>query len=339
MKIEKHELPIPQESRVQEILDKTSSLTFLVAGDFILDRWISGTISRVSREAPVFIVDYETESFSPGGAAHTAVQLKKLGADVYITGTLGTDQAGWKLLHILQTEGIHTDFLVLDDGLETIVKTRIFAGPPYALKQQVLRLDRGSKTIPPVSGRERWVRALEQRKFDGIILSDYGYGIADPPWIESLLEWSHHTHIPLFGDTRYNLQKFRSFTALTPNEEEFYHAVHTLWSTDEQLAQLAFDFKITHNIEVLLVTRGSKGMCIAHDGRIDLIPVFGSPAPVDVSGAGDTVLSAFALAYCSTRDALDSARFANLCAGIAVMHPGVYPVSQEDIHKALREFV
>ncbi|MCS7312642.1 MAG: bifunctional ADP-heptose synthase [Acidobacteria bacterium] len=323
----------------REILEAWSRVRVLLVGDFLLDRWIYGTIDRISREAPVFIVEHETESWGLGGAANTAAQLRAFGAEVWAVGWLGEDAAGERLLHMLQERGVRTDGMVWLGDRPTVVKTRIVAGPPYAVKQQVLRLDRGRSAADADGYIERVLRSFSTLLpvADIVLVSDYGYGAGQPGMAATLVRMARSAHVPLIGDSRYSLPALRGADALTPNESELAAVTGRSWRDVEGLFPVARDF--CHQIELaaLLVTRGSQGMALyeRETARWTTIPVHGSPVPVDVAGAGDTVLATFGLAYAVTRDFRTAARLANVAAGIVVMKKGVAQATVEELRQAI----
>ncbi len=321
------------------ILEAWHRVRVLLVGDFLLDQWVYGTIDRISREAPVFIVEHEAESWGLGGAANTAAQLRAFGAEVWAVGWLGEDVAGERLLHMLQERGVRTDGMVWLEDRPTVVKTRIVAGPPYAVKQQVLRLDRGRSAADAVGYADRVLRSVSTvlPSADVVLVSDYGYGAGRPDVVAAMVRMSREAGVPLIGDSRYSLPAFRGADALTPNESELAAVTGRSWRDAEGLFPVARDFCHQMELAALLVTRGSQGMALYERdaGRWTVSPVHGSPVPVDVAGAGDTVLATFGLAYAVTRDFRTAARLANVAAGIVVMKRGVAQATVEELRQAM----
>lgn len=323
----------------RDILVAWSRVRVLLVGDFLLDRWIYGTIDRISREAPVFIVEHEIEAWGLGGAANTAAQLRAFGAEVWAVGWLGEDADGERLLHMLQERGVRTDGMVWLGERSTVVKTRIVAGPPYAVKQQVLRLDRGRSAADVAGYADRSLRSFSAilPTADIVLVSDYGYGAGQPDMVAAMVRMARSAGVPLIGDSRYSLPAFRGADALTPNESELAAVTGHSWRDAEGLFPVAREFCQRMELAALLVTRGSQGMALYERdvGRWTVIPVHGSPVPVDVAGAGDTVLATFGLAYAVTRDFQTAAYLANVAAGIVVMKKGVAQATLEELRQAL----
>lgn len=329
----------PVRPDIRDILAAWARVRVLLVGDFLLDRWIYGTIDRISREAPVFIVEHEAESWGLGGAANTAAQLRAFGAEVWAVGWLGEDAAGERLLHMLQERGVRTDGMVWLGDRPTVVKTRIVAGPPYAIKQQVLRLDRGRSAADASGYTERVLRSFSTLLpvADIVLVSDYGYGAGQPDMVAALIRMARSAGVPLIGDSRYSLPAFRGADALTPNESELAAITGRSWRDVEGLFPVARDFCQQMELAALLVTRGSQGMALyeREAGRWTTIPVHGSPVPVDVAGAGDTVLATFGLTYAVTRDFRTAAHLANVAAGIVVMKKGVAQTTIEELREVI----
>ncbi len=311
----------------------------LLVGDFLLDRWVYGTIRRISREAPVFVVEHEDERWGLGGAANTAAQLTAYRAQVWTVGWLGDDPEGRRLLHMMQERGIHTDGLVWLNDRPTVVKTRIVAGPLYAVRQQVLRIDQGSSAERHPVYREQVLRHIQRilPEVDLVLVSDYGYGAGDEELVRITVATARSRGIPVIGDSHDRLHAFRGASAITPNESEFAQTAGQLWTDEMELERLMRAYCHRQELDGLLVTRGSRGMALyerAHD-RVTWYSVIGSPSPVDVAGAGDTVLATFGLVYTVTRDFRLAAHVANAAGGIVVMKPGIVQATPDELQTVL----
>ena len=311
----------------------------LLVGDFLLDRWVYGTIRRISREAPVFVVDHEDERWGLGGAANTAAQLTTYGARVWAVGWLGDDAEGRRLLHMMQERGIHTDGLVWLSDRPTVVKTRIVAGPMYAVRQQVLRIDQGASAERHPQYREQISSHIARilPEVDLVLVSDYGYGAGDEAIVRMTIRAAREREIPVIGDSHDRLCAFRGASAITPNESEFAQTAGQLWADETELEQLMRAYCHRQELDGLLVTRGSRGMALyerAQD-RVTWYSVVGSPSPVDVAGAGDTVLATFGLAYAITRDFRLAAHVANAAGGVVVMKAGIVQATPDELRAVL----
>jgi rfaE bifunctional protein kinase chain/domain len=308
-----------------------------VVGDFVLDEFVSGEISRVSREAPVLILRHRRTESYPGGAANAACNLADLGARVLPVGVVGDDHAGRQLLDHFRRKGINVSGILRARDWVTATKTRYLAGWTHTTEQQVLRVDREPHAKLSTSTEiavARKARQIAQRA-GAILVSDYGFGAASPAIIKKL------DARLLTLDSRYRLLEFRDagISAATPNEPEVEAAYHVSVGTDirklEDLGQRALRDR---NLQALVVTRGKDGMALFERTRVPRnIPIYGSDAPVDVTGAGDTVIAVFTLALASGATYLEAAHLANYAGGIVVMKRRTATVTGAELTAALRQ--
>jgi len=311
-----------------------------VFGDLIADEYVYGTIHRFSREAPVFIVNYEDAQISLGGAANAVNNIHELGGKPFPFGVLGADIPGRTLFNVLKERGINTDGILAEENLNTFVKQRVVAGSPHSVKQQILRIDRCFPLTPDASCHARLIERLRSMAYhlDALIISDYGLGVAQPSLLKPVLEELQHRGIPCFVDSRQNLRSFHGITAATPNEPEVEAVIGklvdsvNLFSVGKELLQKM-------DMQALLITRGKNGMALfTRNADPQLIPIFGSTDIVDVTGAGDTVITTFALAIAAGASLYDAARLSNCAAGIAVMKRGAATVTPEELTEAINIF-
>jgi len=309
-----------------------------IYGDLIADEYVYGTIHRFSREAPVFVVNYEDSHIGPGGAANAANNIHELGGHPYPIGLLGNDLPGRTLMSVLQEKGISTAGIVCKDHHSTFVKQRIVAGSPHSVKQQILRIDR-CVPLPAESPSHKELsgRLLDlSKELDALIVSDYGLGIANASILAPLLQELTRRGIPCFVDSRYSLQSYRGITAATPNEPEL-ESIYGQNLDAKGLLEAGKNLLLKLDLQALLITRGKSGMALfARDKDPAMIPIFGSSDIVDVTGAGDTVISTFALCTAAGASFYDAARLANCAAGLVVMKRGAATVTPEEISEAIR---
>ena len=209
------------EPHLVRILDQLPNCRILVLGDFLLDEFVFGQISRISREAPVLILNYRDTERTPGGGANTLANVHALGAEALPLGFLGSDEAGDHLVAELppamDCSGIERPL-----GWQTTRKTRILAGSPYSFRQQVIRIDR-EHPFPLTKEQETaLVSRMEERAAgaDAVIVSDYSLGTVTPRVREAATRLAHQHHIPIVADSRFQPEAYRGFTALTPNISE-----------------------------------------------------------------------------------------------------------------------
>ena len=308
----------------------------MVAGDFVLDRFVYGHPKRVSREAPVLILRYWKEESLPGGAGNTAANVRALGGEPVPVGAIGLDDAGTALRGALRARGIDTSGLAEIGGYRTPTKTRILGGAPHAIKQQIVRYDVEDALPPAESSRLGERLRVAARGAQGAIVSDYGYGAVSPAVIPELRsELSRGARICV--DSRHRLPAYADVDAATPNEEELEEAAgETLHESESRLEAAGRALREKMRCGSLLVTRGSRGMALFSDGAaVDRIPVHGTDQVADVTGAGDTVLATFALALSAGATPLEAALLANFAGGVVVMKMGTAVVTPDELRAAV----
>jgi len=307
-----------------------------VVGDFVLDEFVSGEISRVSREAPVLILRHRCSEAYPGGAANAVNNLADLGARVLPVGVVGADEGGRTLLEYFKRKRVDVSGILRTSDWVTTMKTRYLAGWTHTTEQQVLRVDREPSAALSKAMQARIERKARQyaRRAGAVLVSDYGLGAATP----SLTRKLKAKRIML--DSRYRLLEYRGarITAATPNEPELEAAYQTRVGTDTRKLETLGE-RVFHDLglEALLVTRGRDGLAIFERNRPPQhIPIYGSDTPVDVTGAGDTVIAVFTLAVAAGASYLEAAHLANYAGGIVVMKRRTASLTRAELESALR---
>jgi rfaE bifunctional protein kinase chain/domain len=328
-------------SRLANIVKSFPQKRIVVIGDAIADQFIYGQISRVSREAPVFILRHEHTETTPGGAGNCAANLAALGAQVALISVLGNDEAGQILSGKLREAGVDCTGVLLSDRRRTTTKVRVLAGQIHSTRQQVIRIDYDNEPGLSTEIQERLRTDISRAVAgaDAIIISDYNYGVADPAIGGFVRKALRDTRIPVLVDSRFRLSEFSGFTSATPNEDEVEELLGTEHADEAALASAAEQLRQRLGYEALLVTRGGHGMTLIEANTAPLhIDAVGSRQPVDVTGAGDTVIATYTLALASGASFADAARLANYAGGIVVMKRGTATVtSQELTSAALRD--
>lgn len=311
------------------IKDRFPEKKILIVGDLVADQFLRGTISRVSREAPVFILRHDETETLAGGAANAAVNVASLGASVNLVGFIGKDPDGRELFKTLERAGVDGRFLVESEQLRTTTKVRVLAGQHYAPRQQVIRIDYENRTEIGRDLREQLKKNFlaASADADAVIISDYGYGAANAEIAGLAKKIAGEKNIPLLIDSRFRLESFKGATSATPNQEEVEQILGKNF-TNEDCAALRERLEL----ESLLITRGNKGMLLVEKEKPPLeIEIVGSSEPVDVTGAGDTVIAAYALGLASGFSCAESAHLANHAGGIVVMKKGTASVSLAEL--------
>lgn len=305
-----------------------------MVGDSIADQFVYGAISRVSREAPVLILRHEHTETVPGGAANCAVNLASLGANVSLISVAGEDEAGRALLEKLNAAGVDCSGFLTSAKLRTTTKVRILAGQIHSTRQQVIRIDYDVEPLNDSELRERLrEHVLEQAQTaDALIISDYNYGVSDAEMVSFTRDAAGARRIPVLADSRFNLSNFAAFTSATPNQDEVEQLLGQQFTNNGDLESAAEELRDQLGYRALLVTRGSNGMTLLEDGVAPIhLDAVGAREPVDVTGAGDTVMAAYTLALASDSSFPDAARLANYAGGLVVMKRGTASVTGEEL--------
>ena len=313
--------------------------TVAVIGDVVVDEFVYGRVARVSREAPVLILEYDTTEIVAGGAGNAANNVAALGGRAALVASVGGDDAGRRLLRSLHA-GVDSRSTIQSRGA-TPVKTRILAGGVHSAKQQVVRIDRAVGAAIDVATRKAFERAAvtAAQRADAVLISDYGSGLVTPAFVSALraaLRRIGHP-VPMLVDTRYQLLKFRGLTACTPNESEVEAALGVrINDTPRALERAGREVLSRTGMQAVLITRGSRGMALFVKGTPTVhIPIVGSDEIADVTGAGDTVMAAMALALAAGATFESAAWLANYAAGLVVMKRGTATVSAAELRRAL----
>jgi rfaE bifunctional protein kinase chain/domain len=324
--------------RLRAVLEGFQQRTILVVGDLIADEYLIGKPGRISREAPVIILRFTDREVRLGGAANAANHVHALGARALPVGVIGRDQAGTEVQALFDVTGIATEGLVTEAGRITPMKTRIMAGGYQATRQQVVRLDRepGAEIAPATEETllDR-LTALAPRA-DAVIVSDYGYGTVTPRLFDHLKALAQHHRLIVAADSRYDLPRFAGVTAATPNEAELAELAGAPVDHERAVEKAGRQLLERLGARILLVTRGSQGLALLErDGAASFIPIFGTDEIADVTGAGDTVISAFTTALAAGATPLEAASLANVAGGLVVMKRGTATVLRTELIEAL----
>ena len=330
--------PTTDQEGLLSIVRRFPQRKVVVVGDALADQFLYGSIARVSREAPVFILRHEQTQTIPGGAANCAVNLAALGAQVSLIAASGEDEAGRELRTKLENANVDAQGLIASSGFNTTTKVRILAGQAHSTRQQVIRIDYEDAPLSDANTRQALNSALEKAvsDADAVIISDYNYGVVDESVLTLLRNLSEKRKIPVLVDSRFRLASFDGFTSATPNEDEVEHLLGEKVESSTQLEQSAEVLRQKLGYKALLVTRGSQGMVLLENGSAPLhIKAVGAASPVDVTGAGDTVIATFTLALSCDSSFADAARLANYAGGLVVMKRGTASITTAELEHSI----
>ena len=328
----------PATARLQRWIERWRGLPVVVWGDFVLDEYWRCLSRRVSREAPVLILEHQGRTIEGGGAANAALTLAALGAAVRAVGLVGRDPAGRELRRLLTQAGIDVRGLIDHGTGDTVVKTRIVAGSVHTALQQVVRVDRGRPFTLAVADRRRLEAALERAESGAraILISDYGYDSVTPALAAARSRrWrARRTLVGL--DARYRIAHYRGIALATPNESEACAATGLEVGRDADLIEVAARLRRRLRLPHLIITRGRDGLTLWGEQGGRSLEAWGGHEAVDVTGAGDAVVATATLALASGAPALEAAALANVAGAVAVSRRGAVPVTRAELGDALR---
>jgi D-beta-D-heptose 7-phosphate kinase/D-beta-D-heptose 1-phosphate adenosyltransferase len=334
--------PSLSSSRVNQLLAAARRRRILVVGDVMLDRFIWGNVSRISPEAPVPVVEFERESFMPGGAANVARNLAALGVATELFALVGRDDSGRRLKQILLNQGVGCGGLLADRPRFTTVKTRIVAH-----QQQVVRVDRETRRPADPAATRRLTQALAPRLAgaDAVIVGDYGKGVVSQTLLDELRRLCRARGVWLSLDPKpvHHLD-LRDLSLITPNRKEAFELAGVKdgarsENPREDAALLGAAEKLLRELRpaLLLITLGDQGMLLCRRDE----PPFHIPTMAqevfDVSGAGDTVIATFTAAIAAGASPVEAAMLSNHAAGLVVGKVGTATVSPDELRGVFRE--
>ena len=315
-------------SAVQQL----SNPRIAVVGDFMIDRYIFGDAERVSPEAPVPVVHATAEQDRLGGAGNVAANLVGLGAQVLCCGVHGADRSGEQLCDLLKELGANTDAMLESSDRPTIQKIRVMAR-----NQQMLRVDREDACALSAASEQQLQDKLFAADWDAIVLSDYGKGCLSHEFTQSLIAEAQRRGVPSLVDPKHkDLSRYANATMVTPNRSEAEWSAGCPMSSLDAVKQEGSKLCVDAQLQSLLITLGAEGMYLLDaDGSATHIPTFARQV-YDVTGAGDTVISALAISLASGYDSITAMHLANAAAGIAVSKVGTTMVGREELLRYLR---
>lgn len=320
------------------IIDEMKGKNILIVGDMVADIYLDGRISRISREAPVLVLQEVGEKIVPGGAANVVNNVATLGGNVYAVGLVGRDNAAKGLKAELEENGAHTDGIFMDETRPTISKTRIIAGRRATVSQQIVRVDKESKEPMSPAFESQIIQYLDGLlpKIQGVVISDYGSGTVTPNIRRHLIRYCRTHGIPSMVDSRYDIHSFTDIGYVKQNDAELAAAVGRELPDGDSLYDAGRELLKDLSADGVLVTRGEKGMVLFEkDGAIHDIPVTDKSEVFDVSGAGDTCVATVILALAAGVKPEYAAELSNFASGIAVRKLGTSTVSAQELRDVL----
>jgi len=316
-----------------EMLNRFKDATVLVVGDIILDEFIWGKVDRISPEAPVPVVTVNKETQLLGGAANVVNNIRSLGGRVFLSGLVGGDERGRKILSLLEEKGVPIGGVLIDPRRPTTAKTRIVAH-----SQQVVRFDREDRALISQGYADSLVSYVRDTMShaDTVVIADYGKGVVTEQLVQAVTHISKHQRKAVLLDPKINrFHLYRSITVVTPNSQEASLA-SGIEIVDERSLKEAGDRLLDRfNCQVVLVTRGEDGMALFERGKETILVPTAAREVFDVTGAGDTVIAIMALVLAAGASFGEAAVMANYAAGIVVGKVGTATVTPDELKEVI----
>ncbi len=321
------------ESRLQEILEKGRSKQIMVVGDLMVDRYLWGSVNRLSPEAPVPIININDEEIRFGGAANVANNVISLGATPIVVGIVGKDHWGQVFKSMLMARNLRADGLIEDASRPTTLKTRIIGN-----NQHIARVDR--EVARPISEaiQKRIVQFVADQihRIDAIILQDYNKGILVPPLIQQIVALANKHSVIVTVDPKFDhFLEYRQVTLFKPNKRETEEALAMRLMDEEHIRAAGKRLIERLNARAVLITLGEKGMALFEsDGQVVFTGTRARKV-ADVSGAGDTVIATVTYALTAGADFREAVTLSNFAAGVVCEEVGVVPIDRDVLQKTI----
>ncbi len=325
-------MPVGTE-RIEAITNAIGKSRILILGDIMLDEYQFGNVERISPEAPVPVVEIQSTRRLLGGAANVAANIRALGDEPLLMGTVGQDDAARRLTDLLDEKGISSDYIVIDRSRPTSIKTRVIAH-----SQQVVRVDRETRANLHPEREKVFVDRLNRLlpTVNGVIISDYGKGVITKSLLDATVGMCNERGLFVAVDPKEtNFPNYRGVSMITPNHHEAGFAYGHKIVTEDDLLKVGVGLLEKLDARSMLITRGGKGMSLfSRDAEPTHIPTFARKV-YDVTGAGDTVIATFVSSVCAGADLVEAAVLANAGAGHTVGEIGTATVTVEELKDEL----
>lgn len=319
--------------QLKQLLGHFSEQKILVIGDLMLDHYLWGDISRISPEAPVPVVDIESEEYKLGGAANVCYNVATLGATVIPIGVIGNDENGERLSEIFRESRMATEGLFIDSSRPTTIKSRVIARG-----QHMIRTDRETRSPLDESLNSQIIRFVSSHlnDIDGIIFEDYNKGLLSRHLIQTLIGLAKEHHIPVSVDPKFeNFFDYEHVSLFKPNRKETMDRLGLVQMDGDALEKAGQKLMDRLHCDALLITLGDKGMALFEQGT-PLVTIPTQAVKVhDVSGAGDTVIATMAVCLAAGANYKEAATIANQAAGIVCGQVGIVPIDKDELLKTL----
>jgi rfaE bifunctional protein kinase chain/domain len=320
--------------RAEEVFKESNDKVIAVIGDVMLDRYFWGSVTRISPEAPVPVIDVENETTHLGGAANVAQNLKSLGIEPLLCGVLGKDNSGSNFIQIAKQIGINPDGLFIDESRPTTVKTRIIGN-----NQQIARIDREVRNEISDEGLKYIISKLSNVKdLAGIILEDYNKGAVTKELINLVGKFAKEKNIPIYVDPKKeNFFSYKGVTVFKPNRKEAQQALGLPLKTEDDVIKAGKKLLELLECENVLITLGAQGMMLFEKNGKTSSVMTKARHVADVSGAGDTAIATLAAAMSGGATIREASTMANYASGLVCEKPGIVSIDVKELISSIKD--
>lgn len=322
---------------LRDYIPQLAKQTVLVIGDVILDEYVIGQATRMSREAPIPVLEFESRRFIAGGAANPSANIVKLGSNALQVGVIGDDTNGEQLKQVLVDDGIDTSGLIVCDDRPTTVKTRIMAQMGLRFPQQVARIDTLSREPITRKIEEQLIASIHKDpKFDAILLSHYHGGLLTESLMDAIRDFRDTHAVLVTADVQGDFDKFRRVDVVKCNADDASQYLERQLVTDNHFSLAAQElYRQLQVRQAMVITRGGDGATIATKDSVQHCPAPDVSDVFDTVGAGDTSIAVLTLALSAGVPAKDAVMLANYASGIVVRHVGNYAPSPDELAQSI----
>lgn len=328
------------QAELLDLVPRLAGRRVLIIGDVFLDEYITGQATRLSREAPIPVLEFEGRHTLPGGGANPAMNIIALGGIAIQVGVVGADEAGQTLRAQLEQAGIDAAGLVTDPARVTTTKTRIISRGSLVFPQQVARIDRVDRSpLSPDVEMEVVMRIAGQApRVEALLVSDYQTGLATRGVIQAVRTAAQRHRLLRTADAQGELFKYRGFDLVKCNRHEARMILGRALHTDNDYAEAALQLRHDLDLGAMLITRGPEGITLAYQGGVLHLPAANRSEVFDVTGAGDTVIAVATLALAAGAALPAAAALANYAAGLVVRRLGNATPTPDELQWAITEW-
>ena len=321
--------------RLETLKAGFKGLKIAVVGDMMLDCYFWGDVKRISPEAPVPVVEVESEFYRFGGAANVALNILKLGGFPYPVGVIGYDNYGTIFSSLISENGIPDEGIFIDESRPTTAKTRVIAD-----SQHVVRIDKESKQYLNREMQNKILTFIENKidDFDGIILQDYNKGVLTPSVIEKIIALANKNKRLITVDPKFNnFFLFKNVTVIKPNRKEAEDVLGFKIRADEDITEAGKKLLEKLNAKNVLLTLGEGGIAVFEKGKEERRMPTKARKVADVSGAGDTVISTLTMAIAAGANIFEASYLANYAGGLVCEEVGIVPIEIDKLFDTVLE--